>query len=152
MSDFTIRPVRPEDYTQWLVLWEAYNSFYGRSGATALPEAVNRTTWTRFLDPAEPLQGLVAIRDGEVAGLAHCLYHYSTSAIDQTCYLQDIYTAVAYRGQGIARALIAAIGEAAKQQGTTRLYWHTHDSNRTAQKLYDQVAQKSGFIVYRKML
>jgi len=30
-----------------------------------------------------------------------------------------------------------------------RLYWQTHESNRTAMRLYDKVAERSGFLVYR---
>ncbi|HTM82984.1 GNAT family N-acetyltransferase [Asticcacaulis sp.] len=152
MSDFLIRPVTPEDYAQWLPLWLAYNAFYGRSGATALPDIVTQTTWGRFLDPAEPVFAHVAVKDGEIAGLAHCLFHRSTSAIEMSCYLQDLFTLEAYRGKGIARRLIEAVYDAAKQAGTARVYWHTHETNRTAQKLYDKVAQRSGFIVYRKVL
>lgn len=152
MSDFLIRPVVPEDYAQWLPLWLAYNAFYGRSGATALPDIVTETAWARFLDPVEPMSALVAIKDGMIAGLAHYLFHRSTSAIEMSCYMQDLYTLEAYRGQGIARGLIDAVYEAARQAGTSRVYWHTHETNRTAQKLYDKVAQRSGFIVYRKVL
>jgi GNAT superfamily N-acetyltransferase len=152
MSDFLIRPVLPEDYAQWLPLWLAYNAFYGRSGATALPDVVTQTTWGRFLDPAEPVFAHVAVRRGEIVGLAHSLFHRSTSAIEMSCYLQDLFTQEAHRGKGVARGLIEAVYAAAKQTGTTRVYWHTHETNRTAQKLYDKVAQRSGFIVYRKVL
>ena len=152
MSDFLIRPVTPEDYEQWLPVWLAYNAFYGRSGPTALSDLVTETTWPRFLDPAEPMFATVAIRHGEVVGLAHHLFHRSTSAIEMSCYLQDLYTVQAHRGKGIARGLIEAIYAAARQAGTTRVYWHTHETNRTAQKLYDKIAQRSGFIVYRKVL
>jgi GNAT superfamily N-acetyltransferase len=152
MSDFLIRPVRSEDYAQWLPLWLAYNAFYGRSGFTALPDIVTETTWARFLDPAEPVYAVVAIRQDEIVGLAHYLFHRSTSAIEQSCYMQDLFTIQVHRRQGIARGLIEAVYDAAKHAGTTRVYWHTHESNRTAQKLYDKVAQRSGFMVYRKML
>lgn len=152
MSDLLIRPVRPEDYPHWLSLWLAYNAFYGRSGATALPDIVTETTWARFLDPVEPMFAAVAIKDGELVGLAHYLFHHSTSAIEQSCYLQDLFTREAHRGQGIARGLIEAVYAAAKQAGTARVYWHTHESNRVAQKLYDKIARRSGFIVYRKGL
>jgi GNAT superfamily N-acetyltransferase len=152
MSDLLIRPVMPEDYPHWLPLWLAYNAFYGRSGATALPDIVTETTWARFLDPMAPMAATVAVKDGQVVGLAHHLFHHSTSAIEMSCYLQDLFTMEAHRGQGIARGLIEAVYEAAKRAGTTRVYWHTHETNRTAQKLYDKIAQKSGFIVYRKVL
>jgi hypothetical protein len=29
--------------------------------------------------------------------------------------------------------------------------WQTHETNHTAQGLYDKVAERSGFIVYRKL-
>ena len=152
MSDFLIRPVMPQHYSQWLPLWLAYNAFYGRSGATALPDIVTETTWARFLDPDETMAATVAIKDGAIVGFAHHLFHRSTSAIEMSCYLQDLFTLETHRGQGIARGLIEAVYAAAKQAGTTRVYWHTHETNRTAQKLYDKIAQRSGFIVYRKVL
>ncbi|PJC95302.1 GNAT family N-acetyltransferase, partial [Janthinobacterium sp. BJB1] len=33
-----------------------------------------------------------------------------------------------------------------------RVYWQTHETNTTAMRLYDTIAQKSGFLVYRKLL
>ena len=52
----------------------------------------------------------------------------------------------------MGRALIEAVYERAKSVGCTRVYWLTHETNATARRLYDQVAQNTGFIVYRKML
>ena len=152
MTDISIRPVTADDYAAWLPLWLGYNAFYGRSGPTALPDPVTQKSWARFVDSKEPVYALVAVQNGEVVGLAHYLFHLSTSAIEPSCYLQDLFTLPERRGQGIARRLIEAVSEAARAAGTHRLYWHTHESNRTAQKLYDKVAQKSGFIVYRKTL
>jgi hypothetical protein len=41
------------DFPQWLPLWQGYNTFYGRSGATALPDDITQTTWARFFDTYE---------------------------------------------------------------------------------------------------
>ena len=30
-----VRPVRTEDFDAWRVLWDGYNAFYGRLGATS---------------------------------------------------------------------------------------------------------------------
>ena len=49
--NFKIRPIQQNDYAQWLPLWDGYNAFYGRSGATALPEEITKTTWERFFNP-----------------------------------------------------------------------------------------------------
>ena len=40
----------------------------------------------------------------------------------------------------------------AKRAGCSRVYWQTHETNHTAMQLYDKVAERSGFVVYRKML
>ncbi len=151
-AQFTIRPVTDQDYTAWKPLWDGYNTFYGRSGPTGLFEAITRSTWARFLDATEPVRALIAERDGQLLGLAHYLFHRSTTSISNSCYLQDLFTAVVARGMGVGRALIEAVYEQAQQAGSPRVYWQTHQTNVTAMQLYDKVAEKSGFIVYRKML
>jgi len=149
---FTIRPPAPGDRAAWRRLWDGYNAFYGREGATALAPAVSDSTWARFFDPAEPVRALVADSDGRLVGLAHYLFHRSTTSIAQSCYLQDLFTEPAARGQGIARALIEAVYERAREAGAARVYWQTHETNVVAQRLYDRVAERSGFIVYRHLL
>ena len=147
--DLTIRPPAPGDYPAWKVLWDGYNAFYGRAGETALAEEISRTTWSRFFDAYEPVHALVAEQDGRLLGLCHYLFHRSTIQIGPACYLQDLFTAPEARGLGTGRALIAAAAERARTGGARRLYWQTHESNAVAMKLYDQVAEKSGFVVYR---
>src|SRR5262245_41361173 len=147
-----IRPVEPTDFAQWERLWEGYNSFYGRAGATALPNEITRMTWSRFFDAYEPVYALVAEKDGQLLGLAHYLFHRSTMLIEPTCYLQDLFTAESARRQGIGQALIEAVYERAKLAGASRVYWQTHETNLTGIKLYDKVAERTGFIVYRKQI
>ena len=148
----TIRFVVAEDFPRWLPLWDGYNRFYHRSGPTALPAEITRVTWARFLDPREQMYALVAEEAGELLGLAHYLFHRSTISIVMSCYLQDLFTAEAARGKGIGKALIQAVYEQAARAGLQRVYWQTHESNQTAMRLYDQVAERSGFVVYRKQL
>jgi GNAT superfamily N-acetyltransferase len=148
----TIRPVAPGDYAQWLPLWDGYNVFYGRSGPTALDPEITRTTWERFFNAGEPMHALVAEEGGTLLGLAHYLYHRSTTSIGLNCYLQDLFTRGEARGRGVGRALIEAVYAAARAAGSPRVYWQTQETNATAMRLYDQVAEKSGFLVYRKLL
>jgi len=144
-----VRPVAAADFAHWLPLWDGYNAFYGRTGATALPAEITWTTWLRFFDAAEPVHALVAQAADRLVGLAHYLFHRSTIRIEPVCYLQDLYTAESARGAGTGRALIAAVAERARAAGAKRLYWQTHESNLPARRLYDAVAERSGFIVYR---
>lgn len=147
-----IRPARLDDFAAWLPLWDGYNAFYGRSGETALSPDITRATWARFFDAYEPMWALVAEQHGEVMGLAHYLFHRSTTALQPSCYMQDLFTASAVRGKGVGRALIEAVYAKAAEAGIPRVYWQTHETNLAAMRLYDQVADRSGFVVYRRML
>jgi GNAT superfamily N-acetyltransferase len=149
VSEVRIRGVAEADWDEWLPLWDGYNAFYERAGPTALPETVTRTTWARFFDPAEPVRALVAEADGGLIGLVHYLYHRTTTSIAPTCYLNDLFTSPAARGRGVGRALIEAVYDRARQAGSARVYWLTHETNAVARRLYDQVSGNSGFIVYR---
>ena len=152
MSPVIVRPVEQADLPAWKPLWDGYNAFYGRTGKTALPDDVTRTTWQRFFDPGEPMFALVAESDGGLVGLVHYLFHRSTSRIAPTCYLQDLFTLPAARGKGAGRALIEAVYSRARDQGLQRVYWQTHESNATGRRLYDRVAENEGFIVYSHTL
>jgi GNAT superfamily N-acetyltransferase len=96
------------------------------------------------------MHALVAESGGELLGLTHYLFHRSTIMIDPVCYLQDLFTVEAARGKGVGRALIEGVYCEARLAGSPRVYWQTHETNRTARTLYDKVAENQGFIIYRK--
>ncbi len=148
-GEVVVRDLRREDRAAWQVLWDGYNAFYGRHGDTALACNVTAATWERFFDEAEPVHALVATTDGVVVGLTHYLYHRTTLDVADTCYLQDLFTDERVRGRGVGRALIVEVARRAKDRGSARVYWLTHETNATAMLLYDRVADRSGFLVYR---
>jgi GNAT superfamily N-acetyltransferase len=150
MQSIKIRSAEKEDFQAWKPLWDGYNAFYGRKGSTALPADLTETTWARFFNSDEPVHALVAEREGQLIGLAHYLFHRSTIQIAPTCYMQDLFTDETVRGLGVGRALIEEVYRRAAALDCPRIYWHTHETNTTAMALYDKVADKSGFIVYRK--
>jgi GNAT superfamily N-acetyltransferase len=147
-----VRDVQRRDFDEWKPLWDGYNAFYGRAGITALPEEITNLTWSRFFDGYEPIRAMVAERANKFVGLVHYLFHRSSTGLRSNCYLQDLFTVESARGQGIGRALIEEVYRRAAQAGSGRVYWQTHETNTTAMKLYDKVAEKSGFIIYRKDL
>lgn len=148
MSKPTIRPLIAADRRAWDGLWAGYLHFYG----TTLAPEVTDAAWQRLVAPKGDLRGLVADSGGVLFGFAHYLLHPSTWALQNYCYLEDLFVSDAVRGQGVGRALIAAVEAAAREAGATRLYWVTHADNRRARKLYDEMAEFSGFIQYRKQL
>ena len=150
-SQIIVRPVARQDFEGWLPLWTGYNAFYGRSGPTALPDAVTQTTWSRFFDAYEPVHALVAENEGRLVGLVHYIFHRSTNAIAPNCYLQDLFVDSSARGLGLGRKLIEAVYERAKADGCSRVHWLTQPGNTTARLLYDRIADDSGFMQYRKV-
>ncbi|APG85066.1 acetyltransferase [Sinorhizobium americanum CCGM7] len=151
-ENLSIRPIVRGDYDQWLLLWEGYNAFYGRSGEAALAPDITHMTWSRFFDAYEPMHALVAENKGRLVGLTHFIFHRTTTAIQPNCYLQDLFINEAARGKGVGEALINGVFDAARRAGTSRVYWLTHETNVKSMRLYDKVAEKSGFVMYRMVI
>jgi len=149
---YSVRAVTQADYAQWRPLWDGYNAFYGRAGERALAEPITAATWARFQDPAEPVFALVCALGDTLVGLAHYLFHRSTTRFNDVCYLQDLFTHPDHRGRGIGRLLIESVYDAARRAGAGRVYWQTQGSNAAGRALYDQVAEHQGFIVYSHAL
>jgi GNAT superfamily N-acetyltransferase len=147
-TDFVIRPPHHGDRAHWDPLWQGYLTFY----KATLPSSITDLTWSRLLDPAEPMSAFVAARGDELIGLVHYLFHRSTWSQGHYCYLEDLFVAPDCRVRGVGRALIEAVEAEARRVNASRLYWMTHETNSRAQVLYNKVADRSGFIQYRKVL
>ena len=143
-----VRPLRPDEREVWEPLWRGYLEFY----ETALSPETTESTWRRLHDPAEPMHVLGGFLDGRLVGIVHYLFHRSTWSSGDYCYLQDLFTTPDARGSGAGRALIEAVVDRAKAARASRVYWLTHESNATARALYDKLADRPGFIQYRRSL
>ena len=144
-APFLIRAPAAPDREAWARLWEDYLWFYD----TRLPAAQFDLQFARLLsDDPRGFRGLMAFRGTEALGLAHYVFHPHGWQAGDTCYLQDLWTSASARGQGIGRALIAAVGQAAQAQGAAQVYWLTHAGNAVARALYDKVGRATGFVEY----
>ncbi|KAF0862076.1 GNAT family N-acetyltransferase [Pseudomonas sp. LD120] len=148
MSQIQIRPVTAADHGAWLPLWQAYLRFY----ETELADAVTQSTWQRFLDPSEPTHAALAWDGKRAVGLVHFIYHRSNWSIENACYLQDLLVTPDLRGTGVGRQLIEFVYARAKQDGCAKVHWLTHETNATAIQLYERIAERPGFIQFRKPL
>lgn len=146
-ADITIRALRREDHAEWSRMWTAYLEFY----ETTLPQSIYEIAFERLLSgDTREFQGFIAEKDGRPVALAHYLFHRLLWSEEDTCYLMDLYTDPAARGQGAARSLINAVHGAAREAGITVTYWTTQDDNYKGRMLYDQMAARTNLIVYEK--
>jgi GNAT superfamily N-acetyltransferase len=148
MSQIEIRQVTADDHAAWLPLWQAYLRFYN----TELPEAVTQSTWQRLLDPDEPTHSALAWASGEAVGMVNFIYHRSNWSIENACYLQDLLVTPQMRGTGVGRKLIEYVYATAKEDGCCKVHWLTHETNATAIQLYERIAERPGFIQFRKAI
>jgi GNAT superfamily N-acetyltransferase len=148
VSAIRIAALAAADHAAWLPLWRGYQSFY----EVDLPDEVTAANWARMLDPAEPVEGALAWDGDRAVGLVHMLYHRSTWSLGDTCYLNDLFVLPEVRLKGVGRGLIDYVQARAAAAGCASVYWHTHETNATAQRLYDGVAQRTGFIQYKKAI
>lgn len=140
-----VRFAEPDDRAGWEVLWRGYQEFYEAdlsAGADSL--------WNRLMHASgDGPYALVAVgENGKLLGLAHYLYHRSTWSESPRCYLNDLFTAPESRGKGVGRKLIEAVYEKADAHGAGQVYWLTQEFNKTARRLYDDVANVTPFIKY----
>ena len=142
-----IRPLQASDKPDWHDLWHGYLTFYNSTVA----EDVYDTTFARLLSVQHTNQhALLALMDNRAVGLVHYIYHPHNWKLEDVCYLQDLFAVPECRGQGVGRALIEAVYQAADANGTPSVYWLTQDFNQTARQLYDRVATVTPFIKYTR--
>ena len=146
--NLTIRPLTHADRASWQTLWTGYLAFY----KTTLPPEQFDLTWSRLHDAAEPMHVLGAFDGNTPMGIVHYIFHRSCWTAGSYCYLQDLFTVAEARGKGVGRALIDAVYAAAKTEGANRVHWLTHETNAKAMVLYNDIADRTGFLQYRKIL
>lgn len=131
--------------SEWLQLWQEYLTFYEEN----LSLEITNGTWEKFLNPNELMNAFVLFDGDTMVGFIHYVFHPSTWAKGNYCYLEDLFVTENARNKGYARKLINAVREAAKKNNSERLYWVTGESNKVAQSLYNKIAEKTEYFQYR---
>ena len=141
----TFSPLTADDHDDWLSLWWGYLEFY----ETELTTAQTELTFSRLIDPADAVYGVIARGDdGQGVGLVHWLTHPSTWSAGPYCYLEDLFVHPDARGSGIGAALIEHVRVWAADSGCDKVYWLTQRGNDKARELYDRVATDTDFMHY----
>jgi GNAT superfamily N-acetyltransferase len=149
-STYRVRPVNASDEAAWRGLWQAYCDFYGVSIAAGVTDVL----WRRIMDYRTTIHALVAetLPDScgttELVGFANYVLHPYTWGTDLICYLEDLFVVSHARGCGAGSAMIEALIHLSRENGWSRLYWHTHESNDKARALYDRFTAVDPFVRY----
>ncbi|MBC05354.1 GNAT family N-acetyltransferase [Thalassospira sp.] len=147
-DNIEIRPATRDDRDAWETLFRDYMVFYG----CAVSETALDTTWGWISDPDGPMECLLAVKDGQVVGLAQYRAVPETLTGSWFGHLDDLFVASEARGAGVAQALMTKLCDIARDQGWFKLTWITAEDNATARRLYDQITDASNWVVYERML
>ena len=139
MTDFLLRPIRPEDDA---AVAQLIRTVMPEFGAVGEGYAINdpEVDWMAKAYAAPRCAYFVIERDGVVqggGGIAPL-----TGGDGDTCELRKMYFMPSLRGLGAGTALMAACLEAARAHGFKRCYLETLCGMTAAQKLY----ARSGFV------
>ena len=140
----TIRPIEERDHLEWRFLFTEYGQFYMTEFTAPQLDAV----WGWLMDPTHPHNAWVAEIEDELVGFAHLRRHSDTFTGGPAWFLDDLFTAPAARGHGVATDLIAALRAHADANGGGTISWITADDNFTAQSVYDKVATRTRWVTY----
>ena len=143
--EIEIRAVREQDRPDWCKLFASYGQFYEQQ----LSESVLDRVWGWLMDGDHPTSGLVAVRDGQIVGIAHFRPYFRTLTGSPACFLDDLFVAPAERGRGVGRRLIEATSVLAERAGWDFVRWMTAQDNSQAQRLYDSVAERTEWLTYQ---
>ena len=139
-----VRPVQQADSLQWRNLYRGYASFYNQP----MTDAILDETWSWLTDASHPLDGLVAVVDSKLAGLAHIRSQPKPLLGRNAGFLDDLFVEPAQRGRGVGRLLLEQVAAVARERQWVNVRWITAQDNTTARRLYDQIAMATPWVTY----
>ncbi|MCW8944523.1 MAG: GNAT family N-acetyltransferase [Sedimenticola sp.] len=107
-------------------------------GGEPLPEAT-RKNLVDALQKRRDVLILLAFSDDKPIGLMNCFEGFSTFKCKPLLNIHDVVVLEAYRGQGVAQQLFAAVEQIAVQRGYCKLTLEVLEGNKVAQSVYRQV-------------
>jgi GNAT superfamily N-acetyltransferase len=138
-------PVEDRHHADWARLYAGYAAFY----KVEQTEAMRARVWSWIQDPAHEVKALVAEdATGRAIGLAHFRPYARPLSATTGGFLDDLFVDPAVRGQGVADALIQAVGAIAREKGWSVVRWITADNNYRGRGVYDRLATRTMWITY----
>jgi GNAT superfamily N-acetyltransferase len=128
-----IRPAEPRDVP---VLLDLFGELAEYERLTHELRATEPGLRAALFDPSPVAEALIAERDGAVLGYALYFATFSSFLTSTGIWLEDLFVRPACRGEGVGRALLAAVAAIVRERGGERLEWAALDWNELALGFY----------------
>ena len=139
-----IRKLELKDKENWAKLYSGYADFYKVPMNTGILD----TLWEWILDESHDVNGLCFELENKIVGIAHYRTMPRPIKAQYIGFLDDLFVEPDFRGQKIAKRLIIHLKSISKVNNWNGIRWITHSSNENAKKLYDKIANNTGFELY----
>ena len=139
-----IRQLEQKDKENWTKLYNGYANFY----KVPMNSGILDTLWSWIHDESHDVKGLCFELEGKIVGIAHYRTMPRPIKGQYIGFLDDLFVEPEFRGQQIAQNLITHLKSLSKANNLDGIRWITHSSNENAIKLYDKIANNTGFELY----
>ena len=139
-----IRKLDLKDKENWSKLYNAYAYFY----KVQMNTGVLDTLWSWIHDENHDVNGLCFELEGKIVGIAHYRTMPRPIKGQYIGFLDDLFVEPEFRNQKIAQKLISHLKSLSEANNWNGIRWITHSSNKNAKKLYDKIANNTGFELY----
>ena len=139
-----IRKLEQKDKENWAKLYYGYADFY----KVPMNTSISNTLWGWIHDESHDVKGLCFELEGKILGIAHYRTMPRPIKGQDIRFLDDLFVEPKFRGQKIAQKLIGHLKSLSKVNNWDGIRWITHSSNENAKKLYNKIANNTGFELY----
>jgi len=139
-----IRKFNLKDKEKWSKLYYGYAEFY----QVPMNQGILDTLWGWIHDNNHIVNGICYELDSNIVGIAHYRTMPRPIKAKYIGFLDDLFVDPEFRGQKIAQKLINHLKCLSKANNWDGIRWITHSSNENAKKLYDKIANNTGFELY----
>jgi ribosomal protein S18 acetylase RimI-like enzyme len=139
-----IRNLNKSDFNGWCDLYKSYANFY----KVPMNNEILNTLWGWILDKNHIVNGICCELEGKIVGIAHFRTMPRPIKAQYIGFLDDLFVEPDFRGKKIAQKLIDHLKSLSKTNNWGSIRWITHSSNENAKKLYDKIANNTGFELY----
>ena len=139
-----IRKLERKDKKNWIKLYCGYAKFY----KVPMNQEILDTLWEWIHNEIHDVNAICYEFEGKIVGIAHYRTMPRPIKGQYIGFLDDLFVEPEFRSQQIAQKLISHLKFLSKDNNWDGIRWITHSSNENAKKLYDKIANNTGFELY----